>query len=76
MDQECQCKKQEGYTQLLGLILAWGYVVRIACLKNHESMLREFCIIAILAHMGGNLRVLDNIPVDDKCCIYGIDGYI
>jgi hypothetical protein len=30
----------EGRTQLLNLILAWGgYVIRVACLKNHESML-------------------------------------
>ncbi len=25
---------------------------------------------------GGSLRVFDNIPIDDICCIYGVDGYI
>ena len=27
-----------GRSQLLNLILAWGYVVRIACREKHESM--------------------------------------
>ena len=30
--------------QLLNLIFAWGYVVRIAYQENHESMLRELFI--------------------------------
>ena len=38
-----------GRTQLLNLILAWGYVIRIACRENHESMLREPCTILLLS---------------------------